>query len=477
MRGNDEAKRAAKPGARARRLRLAAGVGLFALAACGCGPGGPPNVLVIVLDTLRADHVHGYGYTRETTPNLDRLIAEGVRFDAAIATSSWSGPSHTSILTGLYPDQHGVARWGNAVRHVEPPLAELLAAGGFRTGWFSAHKGLYGATAGVTRGFQIEFQRGRKDDERVLAEASRWIREGEGPWYAHVILMGLHAPYDRYPAEYDRLFTDLPPGGEREFSLSVGDGCAGGIPGDFAVGGERRVGDYVNRYDRALRHLDEKLGVFLAGLEAEGALDDTLVVVTSDHGEGLGEHGAFGHGCALWDHLVRVPLVMRLPGRVPAGQVWREPVQLVDVAPTALGFAGIAQPAGLRGVDLSPHLARGTRPPRRLAVASVYDGHEWALMVRSERHKLIYDEGVGRAALYDLAQDPGEERDLLAQPEAGVPREALEELRARMAELSHAYAGLQVDETAPLSAEAEEALRALGYLAEPAPAASPAAPE
>jgi arylsulfatase A-like enzyme len=445
---------------------------LCALAAtlAGCAER-PPNVLVIVLDTLRFDHVGAYGYPRETTPAIDRLAEEGALFETALVSSPWSAPSHASILTGLAPLEHGVMDWGNALRSSAATLAERLAAQGFRTGFFSAHKPLGTSVEGITRGFQSVFQRGRKDDARVLRAALDWTRAGPAPWYAHVILMGVHAPYDRYPPEYDaRYFLDLPPGGERVADAAQKSDCGvRGIPPTFQVGELRRVGDYVNRYDRALRHADDQLADLFAQLAADGALDDTLVVVTSDHGESLGERDFFGHGCHFYEELVRVPLVLRLPGRIAAGARVREPVELVDLVPGVLGLVG-APREGLPGRDLLDLLG-GVAPPRRLTVGVFHDAHVWSFMVRSPRHKLVFNEGTRRAELYDLAADPLERDDLLAGPPERVPRAAHDELHARLLALSEAYRGFTVEHGAPLSPEALEALRALGYVEPAAPAA------
>ena len=446
---------------------LRVGVAVALLAGCAASEREPPNVLVVVVDTFRADHIGGYGYFRDTTPHLDRLIAEGARFDAAIATGSWSPPSHVSILTGLLPNQHRVLTWGHEVPERVVSLAGRLGAHGYRTGLFSSHGGLRKGLRGFGRDFGHSFGTHRKHDERTLDRAFQWIRESERPWYAHAILMSTHGPYDRYPPEWDeRYFTDVPPGGERTFPLAA-PRQGRGIPEYLSVGDHRSAGYYANRYDRAVHYVDGLLGRFLARLEEEGWLDETLVVVTSDHGEGFGEHGHFGHGNDLYDVLLRVPLILRLPGRIPAGTVWSEPVSLVDLVPTALGFAGAPAPEGLPGIDLSGHLERGTRPAPRLLVSVDRSGESWVFAVRSASHKLIYDGSAGRAELYDLTRDPGERTNLLEGPPEEVPAAAYQELRTELGELAAAHGAAEVPEAPVLSAEGVEALRTLGYLEGP----------
>lgn len=436
----------------------------------------PKTLLLISVDTLRADHVGAYGYARDTTPNLDRVIAEGVRFDAAIAPSSWSAPSHVSITTGLQPTRHRTFRWGDRIPDEVPTLAERLAAAGFRTGLFTSHGGLRKGVANFHRGFGEHFGKSRDDDPEVLDAAATWIGNQSGPWYAHVILMSMHGPYDQYPPEWnEQVFTDVPPGGERTFPFGEGkfDGT-GGIPSYLRIGDHQAAGEYVNRYDRALRSVDALLGGFFARLDEAGVLDDTLVVVTADHGESLGDHDHFGHGGPLYEHVVRVPLAVRLPGRVPAGATWGEPVELVDIVPTVLGFAGLPPAAGLDGVDLSAHLQRGTRPPPRLVTSAWHNKGRWCFMVRSASHKLMRDTEGERTSLYDLERDPRELEDLIAAGRA--PAEVLAPLRERLQALVADYRAVPVVEPEVLSAEAQEALRALGYLEPAADDAAPAAP-
>lgn len=444
---------------------------LALLAACGPTP---PNVLVIVLDTLRADHVGAYGYPRDTTPNLDRVISQGARFDAAIAPSSWSAPSHLSITTGLQPTRHHVFHWGHRVPDSVVTLAERLAAAGFGTGLFTSHGGLRHGVANFHRGFGEHFGKSRDDDPEVLDAAATWIDAQAEPWYAHVILMSMHGHYDQYPPEWnEQVFTDVPPGGERTFPFleSKFDGT-GGIPSYLRMGDHQDAGEYVNRYDRALRRVDALLGAFFARLAEAGVLDDTLVVLTADHGESLGDHDHFGHGGLLYDHLVRVPLALRLPGRVPAGATWSDPVELADIVPTVLGFVGLPPADGLDGIDLSGHLERGTRPPPRLVTSAWHHEGRWCFMVRSARHKLMRDTEGERTSLYDLERDPREREDLLAAGRA--PAEVLAPLRERLQALVADYQAVPVEEPEVLSAEAQEALRALGYL-EPAAADAPRA--
>jgi arylsulfatase A-like enzyme len=433
-----------------------------------------PNVVLLVVDTLARHRVSGYGYARQTTPNLDRLVREGVRFDAAIAPSSWSPPSHSSIVSGLLPFNHRAIRWQDRLAETAPPLAVYLKDLGYRTGLFSSHKSLAGGVHGITAGIDHEFVEGR-GDQLILETAAAWIEEADEPFFAHVIVTSPHAPYQEYPDEYDDLyFLDMPSDGKKTYPfIKKRHTGEGGIPKVVRMGDHDTVGFYVNRYDRGLLYVDSLIGEFLNRLQAQGKLSNTLLVVTSDHGESLGEHDYFGHEVQLYDTLVRVPLAFWYPERLAGGAVWEEQVQLVDLTPTILGFLGQTAPEHLDGIDLSAHLLQGTRPEEgRVALGSYLFRKQRRFMARSDTHKLIYTEG-GREEFYDLVADPDEADDLLIAGAEGLEAAdavtAYTSLRGSMNALLEAHASLKRGPPAvPLSDELIEELRALGYLGDDA---------
>ena len=441
---------------------------LFGLFACAeeAAPD-RPNVILFVIDTLRADHVSAYGYERETTPTIDRLSDAGVRFDAAIAHSSWSAPSHASIMTGALPHEHGVARWGDTLAAETPTLAVHLKRSLYATGLFSTHSTFHGATKGVLHGFDVVSILDPKQDEPVLIRATQWAAKQTEPFLLCAVIMTPHAPYLRYPPALDERFTDIPPGGERTYPFSsekwIGPGH---IPLSVRLGDRADVGYYVNRYDRSVLHADDLLGAFLERLEAAGKLEDTLVVVTSDHGEGLGDHDTFAHEVELFDFLVRVPLVVSYPGVIAPGRIWREQVGLVDIVPTILGLTHAPDPTGLAGRNLAPHLLAGSSPPDdRFALGSYRMRGYDRFMVRSTRYKLIHDAKEGTQELYELATDPLEERNLL---EGELEPAAERAYFAHQTELSRLLALTASDPSErppnPLPDEVVEQLRELGYV-------------
>jgi arylsulfatase A-like enzyme len=435
-------------------------------------PASTPNVLLIVIDTLRADHIHGYGYPRETTPQLDRFIAEGVRFDVAIAPSSWSAPSHTTIITGTSPYHHSVFDWGQQIAAGVEPLAVHLKRRGYATGLFSSHRGLHRGVRGITHGSDHVVVLRNRQDAEVLDAALDWVRSVSQPYFLYVCLMTPHAPYDKYPADYDeRYFQDQPPGGDRIYPFTetkwVGEG---GIPASVRIGENRSVGYYVNRYDRSIRYVDALVGRFWQALERTGTVDDALLVVTSDHGEGLGDHETFAHELYLYDFLVRVPLIIHWPGVIPARQRWSRLVTLADIVPTLLGLTGAPIPDGLDGVDLSASLRRGEPPAKpRVAMGSYRSRGYDRYMVRSEGFKLLYDAVARKEEFYDLAADPTESEDLLSDRDGDFPADAYQGHRAQMLELLARHAAAPPGRASvPLTQDVIDELQALGYIEAPA---------
>ncbi|MGE3374094.1 MAG: sulfatase-like hydrolase/transferase [Vicinamibacteria bacterium] len=392
----------------------------------------PPNLLLVTIDTLRADRVSAFGYGHATTPVLDGLAARGARFARAQSASPLTGPSHATILTGHYPPVHGVrdnARFTIAAGSAT--LAERLGRAGYETAAFVGAFPVAGAF-GFARGFSVfdegfhataQGQVAERPANEVADAALSWLRERRAkPFLAWVHFYDPHEPY-------------APPAAERA--------------------------RFAHPYDGEIAFADAQLGRLLEALRAAGALEQTLVVVVSDHGEGLGEHGESTHGLLLYESTLHVPLVMAGPGIAPA-RVVEDRVGTIDVLPTLLSLLGLPRPEGLPGRDLRPALAGRSLRPEPLYAESLYGrlNCRWApLRAWTEGgFKLV----AGRHdELFDLRADSREQGDLAAaQPErAGRLRAALDRAVTAMAPGG--------DRAAParLSAEQTEALRALGYVA------------
>jgi arylsulfatase A-like enzyme/Tfp pilus assembly protein PilF len=403
----------------------------------------PRNVLLITIDTLRADHVGAYGWTRARTPTLDRLAREGVAFDRAYAAAPITLPSHASILTGRYPPGHGSRDNGMRVSDAVPTLATELRARGFSTAAFVAAFPL-DHQFGLDRGFDVYGDRlghepdGRPANERpasqVIDDAIAWLH--------------LHAA---------RLPPDRPAPPARPFFLWVH------LFEPHAPYGRADTGrPVVDRYDEEVATADRETGRLLAALGP--AADETLIVVAGDHGEAFGEHGEFAHSIFVYDTTLRVPLIVCCPaassgrGETARGVRVADPVSLVDVAPTVMRALG-GQMNGADGVDLAPALGGSPLSSRELYAESFAPLIEfgWAPLraVRSGPWKYI---AAPRPELYKVDDDADERVELAAGQPAIVQR-----LDPRVGR----YAGPALPKSLAPTADpqAAERLRALGYSA------------
>jgi len=389
------------------------------------------NVLLMTLDTLRADRLGSYGHTAAETPRLDRLAAEGIRFEQAISPMPMTLPSHTSIMTALEPYRHGVRDNADFEIAAETPLlAELFRDAGYDTGAFVAAYVLH-SRWGLSRGFEryddtgvsgvdelVEGRSERRGDE-VVAAALPWLTETRPrPFFGWVHLYDPHAPYAA-PEPYGRRFASSPYDGEVAFTDSV-------------------------------------VGALLDGLLAADLLDNTIVVVAADHGEGLQDHDEPGHGLFVYDATVRVPLIVRLPGARLAGKTVTPQVRLIDIAPTLLELAGIETPATFQGLSLAPHLF-GAGEARAAYSETMYPrwhfGWQELHALRRDGYKYIL---APRDELYDLGADPGERRNLADD----LPRLA----EAMREDLGERLADVDSSQRSEVTAEAARRLRALGYI-------------
>jgi len=428
----------------------------------GCGAESRErSVVLLVIDTLRADHLSLHGYARATTPALERFATRAAVFERAFAPSSWTLPSIGSLLTGRLPSAHGAglrlgapsqfARLGDGV----PTLAETLGARGYATAAFVANPYLVEAF-GLARGFAVYenapvTNKRIRRAPRIFASAEKWLREhGDRPFFLLVHVFDPHMDYDP-PEEARGAFTG---GIESGLSLPLRDFREMREQGPLSPGDREFV---RAAYDEEILGVDLALGAFLQSLADEGWLESALVVLTSDHGEELFDHGGFEHGHSLHQELLHVPLLVWGRG-VHASRV-TAPVSLVDVLPTIAEATGVPVARDAAGVSLWPLLREGggALAQRALWAESTLYGPPQAAIVRWP-HKLVL--GAGAPRLFDLERDPAERRDLASeQPERAAALEA--ELRARLERAQQAQAPRQ---PAQLDDGTRERLRALGYL-------------
>jgi arylsulfatase A-like enzyme len=432
---------------------------LFAglLAACGAapeppGPAPPRGVLLVVIDTLRADRVGALGAENDTSPALDRLAARSVVFENAVAESCWTIPSHFSLFTGLYPSRHGVVEPQAMPAPDLPLLATRLSDAGFFTfaetdgGWMSSERGF-------DRGF-LEFRGEARGVDRTLAAFERELEALAGKdrrFFGFLHTYEVHCPYTP-PPPYAGMFRD--PGSE---PVQTEGRCGNPHFNAMELGpGQRRF--LAEQYDGGVRYADEVLARLWERLERDGFLDDTIVVVTSDHGEELFEHGRIGHEGTLHREALAIPLLLFVPGHAPRRIA--HPVGLVDLLPTLLDLLAVDDDAPRDGRSLVPLLAGAEEAPSEdFRFSELHWGRSLDSWMSADEH-LIVDRDSGERWLYDLRDDPAEARDLGAQR----PERADELARA----LAAFRAGLgpprlPAGSASPLSERARDELRKLGY--------------
>jgi arylsulfatase A-like enzyme len=408
-----------------------------------------PHVVLVSLDTLRADHLGSYGYDRPTSPFLDRLAGGGFRFATAVSQSPWTRPSHQSLFAGRYP----LSRGSGAVE----PLALGLWRAGYRTGAITG-----GGQVSFRFGFHPGFETYRVSDwVRAPEIVTDWLDEAPGrKTFLFLHTFEIHDPYD-----HATFAEGLPRGRIR---AGFGQRNWWGLR---RITAEEKA--YVEAlYDGGVHFTDQALGKLFAALEERGFLERAIVIVTSDHGEQFWEHDSWRHGSTVYDHQLLVPLILHLPPdrrRAFGGaKVIEEQVELIDVYPTVLDLLGLAAPAGLQGRSLVPLLAGRGDAGERFAFAEHTNVPRESKGLRTLRWKLILSyhrnpkQGTGeKLELYDLLRDPDEQENLAAERPDLVAR-----LRSRLDALRRGGEGTPFEEEVP--ADVDPALRqeleALGYV-------------
>jgi arylsulfatase A-like enzyme len=484
---------------------------LVALAA-GCanelGPS-PRGVLLVSIDSLRADHLSCYGYRSATNPGLDTspvidrmLAASGARFTQAVSTTSWTLPSHMSMLTGLPAELHGVRELGLVLDDDKTLLAEVFRSAGWRTGGFWSGPNVH-PFFGFGRGFEayVDCSTSTVSDPealfaigpgltaeeidaksadlkslhgsshvgqtgpRLVAAFDTWFDEigDDERFFAFVHMWDVHYDYEP-PPEFDRFDPSY---AGRDNGVGVTERYPGTKPP-----APRDLEHIIALYDGEILFTDHNVGRLLERLQRAGRLDDTLVVLTSDHGEEFREHGMFGHGNTLYEESVRVPLILRYPERVPAGTTVDATASLVDVAPTILELCDLPAPDGMWGRSLLPalggDLAQRPAPMERTWMRPAPDTDEGFTVqsirgVHSGTHKLVRetDRDGGRVYFFDLEADPTE-RSPIVTGQLGKGDARVVEARALWRDLDRRAA--QLDAPGAMPEDLEQGLGAAGYL-------------
>lgn len=412
-----------------------------------------PNILLIVLDTLRADHLSSYGYSRKTTPNLDELAHEGTLFEDAFATASWTLPSHASMMTGRYLYEHRAG--GSPLDGKFPTLAEVLSSLGYVTAGFVANNEYCSVKSGLSRGFSTYEDHfstvadmgwrtyygnlllnelpqmgyydypGRKHASEVNREFFSWLERNHNTrFFAFLNYFDVHDPYIA-PSPYRTEFNTQPNQGNLVNSLL--------FPRDF-TGGRKLTGEEVqaeiDAYDGCLAYLDNQLGSLFDRLRVMGLLDSTLIIITSDHGESFDDHGFYGHGNNLYRNLTHVPLIIRYPSKVPTGLRIPEAVSLGTIPASVMDLLGFNSRSPFPGIPLSTHWSG------LLALRSELKGLAFAESLKGIVHSPAYPLGrrgiskslmsskwnlilheESEAELFDTIHDSAESNNLATTPE------------------------------------------------------------
>jgi arylsulfatase A-like enzyme len=492
-----------------------------------------PNILLIVLDTARAQNFSCYGHTRLTTPRIDQIAAEGVLYENAIAPSPWTLPSHASLFTGMFPSKHGAHEHHKYLDSNYTTLAEFLGGQGYQTVGFSNNSWISN-TFGLSRGFEtfikiwqvfqtetditnrpaqavdcgeyptlrtrlnqlldgdvaknlvngiyVRFFWRRYDygARRINAEIKRWFAKScssQRPFFIFINYLEPHLPY-RPPAPYDRMH--LPDGVTTQAARRVNQDAwryIGGVvemtEADFDILGAL--------YDGELSYLDYRIGEIYYLLQEIGLLEDTLIIITSDHGENIGEHGLMDHQYCLYDTLLKVPLIIRYPPLFRAGERVAQQVQLVDIFPTIMDVLGIGDEKlqqEMQGESLVPD--RLAKRKRRCALAeylgpqptmealkrrvpeasdSIYKYDRALRCIRTESFKYV-QASDGQDGLYNIREDPKELNNLIwiGKDKADELRSELERWLGHFTEAGVGSEAFEIDEAV------KKRLEALGYL-------------
>ena len=457
-----------------------------------------PNVLIYMIDTLRADHASLYGYARDTTPFLKKLGTTGLVFENCQVQATWTKPSTASLLTSLYSFSHGIVNDYDTIPKGAATMAGELRAAGYVTAGIVANP-FAGRVSGLQRGFDYldewaVIQRYRKDAEDRGTDSAAvnkivfpWLDEHrEEPFFLYVHTTDPHAPY-RPPAGFEEKFAN--PAETADFNRTYkrlvdkreyGGGAVVNRAGCLrnGVNPDRFLHQAIDRYDGEILHNDWSLEQLVAKLKQLGVLDNTLIVVVSDHGEEFWEHGWTAHGQSLYQELAHGVLVMWNPKLIPSARRVTEPVQLIDVMPTVLDLLSVKIPDVVQGQSLavfakgqpfhrrgpvmtsryaSPH-AKGFVPENGTDTVALLDSN-WKLIYRDKAKEV----GMNKLELYDRQSDPGDSNNVAAQHPAEAGRMMTEIAKWLDAE-KQIKSFLGRGAKATMDAKTLEQLRSLGYI-------------
>jgi arylsulfatase A-like enzyme len=442
------------------------------------GPESPPNIVVIVMDTVRWDHLPCYGYDRNTAPNLTALIKSSRIYTNAYSVSSWTAPAHASLFTGLYPPSHRTTQQYWRMGDDLTTVAEILSEHGYRTiglvgnpmlsSEFNFHQGF----AEYFQTWKASPRRGEEHSIPARLETSLATLPPEKSVFVFINFIEPHSPYTSSGPFRNRFVSDpsIPITANDWTNHYTGSSV-------FSDAELRHLGEL---YDAEILYADHLVGRTIDILKANDRWENTVFVVTSDHGENIGDHGHMDHVFSLYESTIKIPLIVRYPKLVSSGSTDAEPTQLTDIPPTVMRMAGIGhKDLNLQGVDLLERGARKGRPifcqyyrpkqalglfPRQMVAEKLvpYDRHLDAVIFNGKKLILGSD---GKNELYDLTSDPGETVNQIGVDEYNGHAQGLNELmKGLMVKYRPGSERENVVDEIQLDQETIEALKSLGYI-------------
>lgn len=414
----------------------------------------PRNLVLISIDTLRADRLGCYGYPKPTSPALDKIASEGLLFENMYTPSPWTLPAHMSLLTGLYPSRHGVKSRGTKLPNGVDTLAEVLSGHGFATAAVINYLYLdqrFGFAKGFDYYKQIPENQTTKGAASTINSLAKklLLNRPDKPFFFFLHYFDVHSDYtpkDRYKKQFTTPYQGIADGSTIQL-MAFRKG--------LVLLSQKDIQHFSDLYDGEIRQLDDELGKLFLFFKEQGLWEQTLLIVTSDHGEEFLEHGGVLHGQTQYQESIHVPMIMHGPG-IPKSKRIEGNSSLVDVMPTVLGMLGIETPDTLDGIDLQPTWGSSeTKLPSRFIFAEA-DHHDIKRAVFHQHYKLHYDLLTKKSQLYDLTKDPNEKYDL-ADKDTSAANQLFSQLRQFMRVENK---GQPLEE---LSSEEINRLKSLGY--------------
>lgn len=438
-----------------------------------------PDIVLISIDSLRADHLGCYGYRRQTSPVIDRIASEGVSFENAFSTTSWTLPAHGALFTGLYDSAHGVVTTKQRLSEAHLTLAEVLLEEGYQTAGFYGGPYLHPAF-GLDQGFETyqscmtelpddaEDENVRKNlrkhsrrshvditGPRTVEKFSSWLGTvSEKPLFAFLHMWDVH--YDYIPPEkYIEMFDP-----EYKGKIDSSNFMQNDQINPFMS--KRDMEHIIALYDGEIRFTDDMIGNILGVLQSHGRLNNTLIVIFSDHGDEFFEHGGKGHQRTLYDELIKIPLIFYWPGHFPEGKTIKQQAQIVDIMPTILDLVGIPLTRAVQGRSLVDNLS-GSKMSARPTFCELLVNKPYQRVIRTSNIKILVNERTGQWVYFDLLKDPGERRPITRMnKEVHRNLEELEKIVKESHSLRKRFIG-ENEQQSELNKDIEQRLRSLGY--------------